>query len=190
MKKIIFSIVAIALILCTFTSCGGNEDTLAAYNSALAKTNPAEAIISVSVNTAIGTLNGTVTITYNEDGSSVIVYSYEQFNPIASGADEKSTVSGQITCDKDGNYSGSISGVVSLSVALKLNLDTKLLDDVRFDDNVCSVLVKAENNLAVLGVALGADAKLVLFRTDDVISSYTLAFSNENGSVSIACEYN
>ena len=188
MKKIILSVVAIVLILSALTSCGG-EDALASYKSALLATDPAEAIISVSVNTAIGALGGTVNISYNEDGSSVIRYSYEQFNPIGE-LPEKSTVTGEITCDKDGNYSGSVSGVVGAAAVIKLNLDTKLLSDVDFDDNVCSVLVKAENNLAVLGVDLGADVKLVLFRSGEFISSYTLAYAGAQGSVSIACEYN
>lgn len=189
MKKILILLVAILLCFTALTSCGDNNDGLKDYISAQSATNPTGADISVSVETALGVLNGTLAVTYNEDGSSVISYSYEKFNAIGEGEGDKSTVTGEITCDKDGKYSGAVSGSVGTAAALKLNLDESLMSDVRFDDGVCSSVIKAENTLSVLGVELSADAKLVLYKNDGKISSFTLVYRDGQGAVSIACEY-
>ncbi len=194
MKKLISLFMTVSLLLvCAvgLASCGDDEvDTLADYIAAQEATDPKQAVVGISVETAIGTLNGTVTTNYNSDGSSVIEYSYEKFNAIGEGDGEKSTVTGTVTCDKDGKYSGALTGNVDTAASIKLNLDTKLLENVSFDDGVCSATVKSENTAEVLGVELGADARLVLYKTEGSISSFTVTYRNGDNTISIVCEYN
>lgn len=190
MKKNFRLVIAALLVLAmafAFTSCGSDDEVLV-FAEALAKTAPAEAKVDVSVETALGILNGTVTTTYNEDGSAVIDYSYEKFNEIGSD-DEKSTVKGQITCDKNGTYSGSVSGTVDTAISVKIDLQSKYLKNVAVSEGVLSAIVKAENTAKVLGVQINSDVKIVLFKVEDTISAFTLIYRDEQGAVSIACEY-
>lgn len=167
---------------------GKDMDTLADYISAQENTVPTETKVNVSVETSVGTLNSTLTTTYNEDGSSLIKYSYEKFNEIGVG-EEKSTVFGEIVCDANGNYSGAVSGAVGTAASIKLTLDASIMQNVSFDEGICSSIIKADNTEDAFGVDIGADVKLTLYKADGKITSSTIVYKNEQGAVSIICEY-
>ena len=188
MKKLSVLILALIITL-SLASCGEDLDTLGAYINAVEATSPTETVVNVEVATALGKLNSTVKTVYNEDGSSVITYSYERFNPIGEGADVKSTITGTVNCDKDGKYSGDISGNVSAAASIKLHLDASLLKNLSFNNQVCSALVEAANTQAVLGIALDADVNMVISVSEGRLSSMTLAYTNESGEVLISYSY-
>ena len=191
MKKILVSLLALALLMTTLglVSCGDNKGvTLDDYVDALAATNPSGAELSISVETLIGTLYGTVDASYNEDGSSEISYTYEKFNEIGAG-EEKSRIEGTVTCDKDGNLSGSLTGSIAAAASLKLNISESLLDELDITDGVCSAVIKAQNTEKVFGINLGADVRLVIYKNDKTVNTFSVAYRNEEGAVSIVCEY-
>lgn len=188
MKKIIIAIIALSLVF-ALASCGADLDTLEAYITAIDATSPAEALIGITVETPLGELNSDITVTYNEDGSSVIEYSYEKFNAIGEGDDVVSVVSGKVTCDKDGKYSGSLTGNVETATQIKLYLDANLLKDISFDDGACGAVVEAANTEAVLGVAIGSDVNLLMTQNDGKIATVTVSYLTEAGKVTITTEY-
>ena len=188
MKKILVLIFALAITL-SLASCGEDLDTLGAYIEAVEATNPTETVVDTEVTTVLGKLYSTVKTVYNEDGSSVITYSYEKFNAIGEGADAKSEISGTVNCDKDGKYSGDVSGNVSAAASIKLHLDASLLKDLSFDNQVCSAVVEAANTQAVLGIALNADVNIVIAVSEGKLASMTLAYTDQSGEVLISCSY-
>ena len=188
MKKIITAILALSLVL-ALASCGADLDTLEAYITAIDATNPKEAVIKVVAETSLGALNSNVNVKYSEDGSSVIEYSYEKFNAIGEGDGVISVVSGKVTCDKDGKYSGSLTGNVETATQIKLYLDANLLKNLNFDDGACGALVEAANTEAVLGVAIGSDVNLLLTQNEGKIVTVTVSYQTEAGKVTITSEY-
>jgi hypothetical protein len=190
MKKLLVSVFAIALVIAlTLTGCTSNDsETLDDYKEALKNTAPAGAEISIEVETAIGTLLGSIDVSYNDDGSSKIKYSYEKFNEIGA-SEEKSTLEGEVSCDKDGNLSGSVNGTVDTAAKLELKLSDSLLEELTMNNGVCSAVVKADNTAKVFGINMGADVKLVLYKVDGKITMFSVAYRSTEGAVSIVCEY-
>ena len=122
MKKIL-SIVLILGCMLALCSCGWIKDKLGmggddgssvagleTFESAIANTNASFVKMESKVTTDIGDLDSSITVTYNNDGSASIEYTYDKFNLIGEGAEDKleSIVNGTILRAADGTYSGDI----------------------------------------------------------------------------------
>ena len=199
----------VALVSCGETNppdSGDNGNTgddnntsvdLTAFQSAVDATDPASSVITTAMECELGDLSGRFEITYKEDGTSSIVYSYEKFLPLdAASGEVKETVSGTVNVNADGSFSdgGSFNGQNSVAVSFKLNLDTEKLDGVRVEGNSLMATVKAANTQAVLGVALGSDVTLIVVKGENGLSSVSMAYaidvSGLAGTASVACDYN
>lgn len=188
MKKILIIMLALTCVFAMF-SCGDKGASLDGFKKAVDNTAPTVVNVNVAVETDIGALNSSFKTTYAADGSFVIDYSYEQFNTSTSDADDvKSTITGQVTCDKDGNYSdgGALTGTTTAATGAKLNLDSKKMTyTVSKDGNVLTATVKAANTKAVLGIEIASDVTLVVTKAADKIVSYSMEYTN----TAITCSY-
>ena len=191
MKKILIVMLALT---CAFAMFSCNDDkavSLDGFKTAVNNTAPSVVNVSVEVETALGALASNFKTTYAADGSFVIDYSYEQFNATSSGNadDVKSTVAGQVTCDKDGNYSdgGALTGKTTVATGAKLDLNAKKMEGVKVseDGNVLNATVKAENTTAVLGIEIASDVTLVVTKAADKVVSYSMEYEN----TTITCSY-
>ena len=190
MKKILVIMLALACTLAMF-SCGG--DSVDAFNKAIKNTNPTTVNVAIETGTALGSLSANYETVYAEDGSFTINYSYEKFNTSNEGdADDVTvTVSGVVTCDKDGNYSdgGALVGTATTVTGAKIKLGSKMNYSVSNDGNVLTATVKAANTKAALGVEIAADVTLVITKANDKIVSYTMSYTTESSETTIICEY-
>lgn len=190
MKKILTIILALTCAFAMF-SCGDETVSLDGFKKAVDNTAPAVVNVSTEVESALGTLASSFKTTYAADGSFVIDYSYEQFNTSTSGnaGDVKSTVTGQVTCDKDGNYSdgGALTGTTAVATGAKIAFDSKKMENVKVseDGNVLSATVKAANTKAVLGIEFASDVTLVVTKASDKIVSYSIEYDK----TTITCSY-
>ena len=165
---------------------------LSEINAAIANTAPSTAVITTSLNSDYGKLEGCFTVTYNADGSSVIAYSYEQFNEVSaenSGKPMKETVSGNVTVDKNGNVSGGVGeNVVALS-AIAFALDVDKLENEKIEGGVFSATVLAANTASVLGTDIGYDTLVVMTTSGGKVTSVALSYTLPVGKASISCTY-
>ncbi len=190
MKKILIIMLALTCAFAMF-SCGDKSASLDGFKKAVDNTAPAVVNVSVEVETDLGALASNFKTTYAADGSFVIDYSYEQFNTSTSGNadDVKSTVTGQVTCDKDGKYSdgGALTGTTTAATGAKLAFNSKKMENVTVseDGNVLSATVKAANTKAVLGIELASDVTLVVTKAADKVVSYSMEYDK----TVITCSY-
>ena len=191
MKKVLLLLLAFA---CVFSMFGCGDERLEAFVTAAEATDPAVVNISSELKSELGTLKSNITTTYNEDGSFVMDYSYDELNTSSAGAADEVIVTktGKVTCDADGNYSdgGSFKGKNEVTTGISLNLDEDLLDyTISQDGNSLTAKVNAADTAEALGVDLGADATITVNMIDGKITSYTIAYTSELGDVSIVCAY-
>ena len=183
MKKILIVMLALTCALAMF-SCGDKSVSLDGFKKA--SNNTAPTVVNVSVE--VGGLASNFKTTYAADGSFVIDYSYELFNSSSSESD-KSTIVGQVTCDKDGNYSdgGALTGTTAVATGAKLAFNSNKMENVTVskDGNVLSATVKAANTKAVLGIEIATDVTLVVTKAADKIVSYSMEFDK----TTITCSY-
>ena len=190
MKKILIIMLALTCAFAMF-SCGDESVSLDGFKTAVNNTAPAVANVSVEVETDLGKLTSNFKTTYAADGSFVIDYSYEQFNTSSTaGADDvKSTITGKVTCDKDGNYSdgGAFVGKTTVATGAKLTLDSKKMETVTVseDGNILNSTVKAANTKAVLGIEIASDVTLVVTKSADKIVSYSIEYDK----TTITCSF-
>lgn len=201
MKKII----ALMLVLgCIFAcaSCqwinGSNDNTpddsasIPDIQAKIDASAPAGADITVTFKTALGDLNGSYDVLYNEDGTATVAYSYEKFNTFTEGATStelKSTVEGTVTVAADGKVSGDLGTEGLTAVSFDLKLDENKLSSVVINAGVLNATVKAENTEAVLGVALSYDAQLVVVTGTNGVTSMTVSYTTTLGNVEIVTLY-
>lgn len=220
MKKVFALILALACVFCcaALVSCGdtptppddggntpnpdnpddGNQPLdLSAFNTAVNNTDPASSVITTVMESELGELNGRFEITYNEDGTSSIEYSYEKFLPLdAEGTETKETVTGTVNVQANGSFSdgASFNGQNSVAVSFKLTLDVEKLDGAKVEGNSLIATVKAANTKAVLGVELASDVTLIVVKGEtgltSVSMSYAIDVSGLPGTASVACDYN
>ena len=194
MKKIIALLIAITCVF-AMVSCGGGEtDDVTAFKDAVAATAPAAVEIETALETELGTLEGTFNVTYADDGSAVIEYSYEQFNELTDSSnvtEVKKTVTGTVNVDKDGKYSdgGALVGSVSAAGGFTINLDTSKMKDYEVNGNVLSATVEAANTQAVLGVAIAYDVTVTLTKGETSLVSLALTYVTDAGQATVTCEY-
>lgn len=194
MKKII-SLLLVLVCAVSIVSCTENgPDHFKAFNDANAATSPSTVTLTVQQVQVNATLNATFNITYNEDGSSVIVYSRDEFAPIGSGSADSilTTVTGTVTCDKNGVYSdgGEFAGTSTVVTGTAFNFDSsKMTATFSTDGNVLNATISAENTVAVLGVAIANDVTLTVTKNADKIVSFTIEYTATEGPVYINCIY-
>ena len=201
MKKIIALILVIgcmlALASCSFFGNNTPEEPDDSYaipdiQAKVDASAPNGADITVTFTTALGVLNGSYKAVYNEDGTATVEYSYEKFNTIGAGDNNelKSTVTGTATVAANGSVTGDLTADGLNAVSFDLALDEAKLSNVAINAGVLSADVKADDTAAVLGVALGYDAKLTVATGTNGITSMTVAYTTTNGDVEIVTLYN
>ena len=165
------------------------------FNKAAIATSPAKATLTVTQEQTEATLNASFVITFGEDGSATIAYSYDAFNEIGVGSSDEVIVTktGTVTCDKNGNYSDgtfAFSGTTTIVTGAALNFDAeKMSANFSADGNVVNALVEAANTEAVFGVAIPADITLTAIKNAGRILSFTLEYTTAEGKVSVNCTY-
>ena len=191
MKKII----ALLLVICCFgmlfacnndTPDNGDNDntntaTVADFSAAIANTKPSLAIVTTKVTSELGVLNAKFEISYNEDGSAAIVYSYEKFNSLEDGAttELKTKYEGTFTRNADGTYIGA-EGVDISSVNAGTAIDLSKASNVTINEkgDVLTANVAKADTASVLGSALSADASLKIAIDGGEVELIEIAYSN------------
>ena len=153
---------------------------------------PETAKVTVALTSSLGVLNSEYNVTYNTDGTATVTYYYEKFN---SPADEsvngfKSQYTGETTVGADGTLSGTPEGIASVeALTFDINLDPSKIYDATVNPGVISVIVKAENTEAVLGVNLGADATVIITTGSLGVTSIAISYTTSAGTVDIVATY-
>ena len=196
MKKILSLILVITcfglLMSCDMLSSitgGGNDGAkgIDAFVTAIENTNPKNITVDIEVETSLGELTSKYTVNYNDDGSAVITYTAEKFNAIGEGAEDelKSTVTGTVTKNADGTFTGDTNGVDVSGVTAGFKLDVKKMKDtatINENNTVLTATVAAADTEAVLGTAYDKDVTVVIAIENGVVELIDLTF--EGGSVS------
>lgn len=209
MKRVL-AFLLMLLLAFAFVGCGGDNppppDTsdlspapapsgvdISSVTAAIAATAPKSSVITTSINSEYGKLEGRFSVTYNADSSSVIAYSYEQFNEVNSdnaGQPMKETVSGTATVNANGTVSGGVGANVASLAKMALNLDVKNMTDEKIEGGVLSATVPKEFTASVFGVDLGADAILVITTSFGKVVSIAVSYTLPVGEAKISCVYN
>lgn len=195
MKKLLAIILALACVL-SLWACGPAATDLTQYTQAIANTAPGSAIIDVTMNdTEFGIeLKGVYNITYNEDGSASVEFTYNKLNPAASSSkDMYEEKSGSATISADGKVEGDgVDGSVVAATLIKLNLTAPIKSSV-VARGILTADIEQANTAAVIGVELPSDATLELRMADTEgtkIGQATINYTNDRGAVRIVCQYN
>lgn len=207
MKKIIALMLVVGCML-AFASCdfisgltgndGGNDnvqnidnsEAIAALQSVIDSSAPDIADISVVFDSSLGKLNGEYYVTYNEDGSATVLYSYEKFNSIGEGNGFKSVYTGETTVAPDGTVTDALGGVASVeAVTFDITLDGSKLKNVVVSQNSISARVDKADTLAILGVALDSDADFIISTGKDGVVSVAISYMSASGAVDIVSVY-
>lgn len=201
MKKILAIILVIGCVL-SFAACNlfkkDNERTddasdIPAIQAKIDASAPISAEISVVLKSSLGNLNGVYNVTYNEDGSAFVSYSYEQFNKFEEGSSTtelKSTVTGNTTVSADGKVADSIGGVASVeAVSFDIKLDENKLESVKIDAGALSAKIKAADTEAVLGVALAYDVDIIITTGSNGVTAIAISYTTTSGPVEINASY-
>lgn len=193
MKKILTLILVLTCAFALF-SCGDDETPAPVYTedaaefiSAFAATTVSNLKVTVTAQTAEGTLTSTYTTAYNADKSGTMTYAIETI-PGVDSVEDIVVVEGTVTFDKDGNYSdgGEISGKLGATGVNKFNISSNAIKTFSVDGNVLAITVPAADTQAVIGYAIGSDALVTVTKADGKITSIALSYTG----VSIVCEYN
>ena len=191
MKKILTLILVLACAFAMF-SCGEDitapvysqdaADFIAAFGATTVNT----LNVTVTAETAEGTLTSTYTTVYNADKTSTMTYSIETIPGIES-TEDLVVLTGTVTCDASGNYSdgGEISGKLG-ATGVNFNYTSDKITNFEVDGNVLGIVVAAADTQAVLGYAVGSDALVTVTKADGKITSVTLSYTG----VTIVAQYN
>lgn len=170
-----------------------NSEGIAAIQSVIDASAPDIAQISVVLNSSLGVLNGEYVVTYNEDGSAVVNYTYELFNDFSedSIADSfKSTYTGVVTVMPDGTVSDNLNGIASVeAITFDITLDQEKLQNVILSANTINAKITKDNTLSVLGVALDYDANIVISIGKNGVASVAISYVSAAGPVDIVSLY-
>ena len=201
MKKILAIILVIGCVL-SFAACNlfkkDNERTddasdIPAIQAKIDASAPISAEINVVLKSSLGNLNGVYNVTYNEDGTAFVSYSYEQFNKFEEGSSTtelKSTVTGNTTVSADGKVADSIGGVASVeAVSFDIKLDENKLESVKIDAGALSAKIKAADTEAVLGVALAYDVDIIITTGSNGVTAIAISYTTTSGPVEINASY-
>lgn len=157
-------------------------DFIAAVNA----TKPEKIQISVKSDFGVdGVLESSYTVTFEDDGSFVIVGETERFNLTFEG-DDIIVKSVNVTYDAEsGTYSDGGDFVGENPVATGLNLNLGALLDYTTTETTLSAVVPLEAAAGVLGSAYDSDVTLLVTKGDGKIASLSIAY----GNVEIVCLY-
>ena len=151
---------------------------------------PETADVTVNFKSTLGTLESAYLVTYNTDGSATVNYTYEKFNQIGEGKDLITAVSGETTIGANGELTNAPEGIAAVeALTFDIALDASKLHSATVTSGILNAVVKAENTLAILGVNLGVDAKIVISIGTLGVSSIAISYTTDNGTVEIISTY-
>lgn len=196
-------IIALTLVLCSLlllVACNndvviGGKPSLEPYKNAIAATSPKSVKLTTTLTTDLyeQPLTGEYNITFADDGSATVEYSYTLFNEVASDAvtNPVKEYSGTATIDADGNVTGDdeIGGQLVAAARISFNLDDSKMT-YSASSGTLTANIKAENTAAVLGAATGADTVLTVSIADGVVVGATITYETSFGPAVITCTYN
>ena len=201
MKKIIAILLS---LVCVFglASCGEDAPQDAALNAitaAISAADPTGAVLETKITSkTFGiSLEGEYTISFGEDGTATVSYTYDQLNLIGagtSGTNITAPVEGVATIAKDGTVTvvegeGSVGAQITAVAGVKLNLDaTKMTYSI--SSGVLSATVKAQDTRSVFGIDIEADVGLVVSTANGKVSTITLTYVTDEVEAEIVCVYN
>ena len=190
MKKILALILVLACSFALF-ACGGPEapsytEAAAEFITAFGSTTVNSLNVTVTTETAEGTLTATYTTEYHADKTSTITYSIETI-PGLDSTEDLVVLTGTVVCDAQGLYSdgGEIAQKLG-ATGIKFDYDSNKITTFEVDGNVLAITVAAADTEAVIGYAIGADALVTVTKADGKITSVALSYTGVN----IVCAYN
>ena len=163
---------------------------IAAIQAKIDASKPVTADITVTLEAALDDLLSEYNVTYNDDGTATVVYTYEKFNTFDEDSDEyKSSYSGTVTVGADGTVSGDIGTASVEALTFDINLDTSKLATAEVVAGVLTATVKAANTASILGVNLGSDASVVVSTNASGVSFIAISYISAAGPVEIIATY-
>ena len=163
---------------------------IAAIQAKIDASKPVTADITVTLEAALDDLLSEYNVTYNDDGTATVVYTYEKFNTFDEDSDEyKSSYSGTVTVGADGTVSGDIGTASVEALTFDINLDASKLATVDIVAGVLTATVKAANTASILGVNLGSDASIVVSTNASGVSFIAISYISAAGPVEIIATY-
>lgn len=195
MKKLLIILLALTCAFAMFSCAEKSDVSVKDFTAAADATSPKSVSVNVTAELPLGTLTASYNTEFAEDGSFTVAYSYDKFNSLGEGDSDSvtSTVSGTVSCDKNGTYSDAAiaSKIPETAKAVKFNLDTKKMTaKISADGNVLTATVTADNTEYVLGYNYGADVTFVMAKAEGKIISLVLTYTSETtGTVTVICNY-
>ena len=190
MKKILALILALTCAFALF-ACGKEDgpvytEDAAEFITAFGATDPASIKVTVTADTAEGTLTSTYTTVYTAGKISEITYTIETI-PGINSTEDLEVLTGTVTCDASGTYSdgGEIANKLG-ATGIKFDYDSNKISTFTVDGNVLAITVAAADTEAVLGYAIGSDALVTVTKAEGKITSVALSYTG----VTIVCAYN
>ena len=172
-------------------------EALEPFVLAIAKTEPTSATVTTEIeNDLLGVpMTGIWDITYNDDGSASVIYSYmHMIEDLASTTSDLpyEIKTGECAIDAEGNVIGTDLAFTKVAAAalVKYNLDASKLSDVSTDAGVLSAKVAAADTAAVLGADLGADANFTMTVVEGVVVAVTVTYEIDGVSAKIISAFN
>ena len=209
MKKILITILAFCCIF-ALASCdmingvvngavnSGNSnnqstETVANIQQAINDSAPTAASVEVTFKANLGDLKGSYNVTYNDDGSATVGYSYEYFKEISEDSvpgEFKGEKKGTVTVSADGVLSNEIGGVASVeAVTFDITLKEEYFKSVNVASSILRGTVNAANTYDVLGVDIPYDVDLVIFTGSGRVTYITISYQSDLGPIEIKSTY-
>ena len=186
--------VVVAAVVVLILILSAKATAIKSFNKAAAATTPTKVSIAVSQTVLDVPLEASFVTSYNEDGSFVINYFYDEINTSSVDADGLvSRKEGVVTCDASGNYSdgGEFEGSVSAPKGnVKFNFESsKIKYKLTFNSNILKATVKASNTKSVFGIDVGSDIDVTVTKAAGKIVSFTMNYTTAEGPVTVNCFY-
>ncbi len=195
MKRLIAILLALTLVF-ALASCGKkaeNTINLEPYTSAIANTSLKNATVEITQTNDFlpdYPLVARYEITYNNDGSATVNYTYMEYVEIGEDSDSiTNTISGYATISADGTVSGNISATVTAAASVNFNLDASKMAASE-DHGILRANISAANTAAVLGGAIGADVVFTLSTANNTVTGATINYTLDGAAYEIVCTYN
>ncbi len=196
MKRLIAIILALTLIF-ALASCKNNEGpsvNIEPFKAAIANTSLKNATIEITATNDFlpdYPLVAHYEITYANDGSATVNYTYMVYNELSENAsgDVTTTIPGYATISADGTVSGDISATVTSAASVNFNLDLGKMTASE-DHGILRASISAANTAAVLGGAIGADVVFTLTIANETVTGATINYTLDGVDYEIVCSYN
>lgn len=195
MKKIIALLLALTLVF-ALASCrkdNGNNIDIEPYKAAISATSLNSATIKITATNDFlpdYPLEANYEISYKDDGSATVNYTYMVYNEIKENStDITTTLSGYATIAADGTVAGDISATVSAAATVNFNLDLGKMAATE-DHGILRANIAAADTQAVLGGAIGADVVFTLSIANGVVTGATVNYTLDGVAYEIVCSYN